>query len=55
VQPTTLPHVTLPDGQTPSDDPDSPVLVIGHSYVTHFRERLIKELNLLIRTHWGPA
>jgi hypothetical protein len=55
VQPTTLPHVTLPDGQTPADDPASPVLVIGHSYVTNFRERLIKELNLLTRTRWAPG
>jgi hypothetical protein len=34
------------DGRKPADDPKSPVLVIGHSFVTGFREQLIKELNL---------
>jgi hypothetical protein len=55
VQPTGLPHVVLPDGRTPPDDPDAPVLLLGHSYVPHFRERLVKELNLLVRTRWGPG
>jgi hypothetical protein len=55
VQPTGLPHVVLPDGRTPPDDPDSPVLVLGHSYVPHFRERLIKEMNLRVRTCWSPG
>jgi hypothetical protein len=54
-QPTSLPHVTLPDGRVPPDDRESPVLVIGHSYVVHFRERLIKELNLLTHTRIGSA
>jgi SGNH hydrolase-like domain, acetyltransferase AlgX len=48
-------HVTLPDGSEPLDDPLSPVLVIGHSYVTNFREQLIKEMNLLIKTRWSAA
>jgi hypothetical protein len=55
VQATTLPHVTLTDGRVPPDDPESPVLVIGHSYVPNFRERLILELNLLTLNHWSPG
>jgi hypothetical protein len=35
------------EGKPPPDDPDSPVVIIGHSYVPRFREQLIKELNLL--------
>ncbi len=45
------PHVTLPDGRLPPDDPASPVILIGNSYVANFREVLIQELNLLIRTN----
>jgi hypothetical protein len=43
-------EVRMQDGSTPPDDPTSPVLLIGHSYVRDFREQLIKELNLLIGT-----
>jgi hypothetical protein len=46
-------QVTLPDGRVPTDDPGSPVLLIGNSYVINFREQLIRELNLLIRTNSG--
>jgi hypothetical protein len=52
VQTRTHQHVTLPDGSEPPDDPRSPVLLVGHSYVVNFREQLIHELNLLIRTRW---
>jgi SGNH hydrolase-like domain, acetyltransferase AlgX len=45
-------HVTLADGREPPDDPQSPVVVIGNSYMIRFREQLIKELNLLIQTRW---
>jgi hypothetical protein len=45
-----LADVRMQDGQTPPDDPTSPVLVIGHSYVPMFREQLVKELNLLVHT-----
>jgi hypothetical protein len=48
-------HVTLPDGREPPDDPESPVVVIGNSYMIRFREQLIKELNLLILTRWREA
>jgi hypothetical protein len=34
----------------PPDDRNSPVLVIGHSFVRGFREQLIKETNLLVST-----
>jgi hypothetical protein len=50
-----LPHVTTPDGRRPPDDRDSPVLLVGHSYVEHFREQLIRELNLLIQTRWAAG
>jgi hypothetical protein len=49
-QTTTLAEVRMPNGQLVPDDPTSPVLVIGNSYVPHFREQLVKELNLLICT-----
>jgi hypothetical protein len=39
------------DGSMPPDDPQSPVLLIGHSYLRHFRELLIRELNLLVNTN----
>jgi hypothetical protein len=48
-------HVTLLDGREPADDPHSPLLLIGHSYVPNFREQLIRELNLLLRTNWTAA
>jgi hypothetical protein len=38
------------DGSEPPDDPESPVLVIGNSYVVNFREQLIRELNMLVQT-----
>jgi hypothetical protein len=55
VQTKVLPYVLLPDGRLPPDDPKSPVLLVGHSYVNHFRERFINELNLLIRTRQGSG
>jgi hypothetical protein len=48
-------HVFLLDGRLAYDDPLSPVIVIGHSYVQHFREQLIRELNLLLQTRAGGA
>jgi SGNH hydrolase-like domain, acetyltransferase AlgX len=54
-QTTYLSDVRLPDGQVPPDDPASPVLVIGHSYVPKFREQLIKELNVLVATRVDPG
>jgi hypothetical protein len=49
---TTL-HVTMPDGRAPPDDPGSPVLLMGNSYVMRFREQFIKELNLLVDSRWA--
>lgn len=43
--------ITMPDGKVPPDDPKSPVMLIGNSYAINFRELLIKDLNLLIRTN----
>jgi hypothetical protein len=36
--------------ETFPDDPASPLLLIGHSYTRHFREVLIKELNLPVNS-----
>jgi hypothetical protein len=47
--------VSMDDGQTPPDDPSSPVFLIGHSYVPAFREQLVKELNLLVATRTFPG
>jgi hypothetical protein len=49
-QTTTISEVLMFDGKVPADDPNSPLLVIGHSYVPKFREQLMKELNMLIST-----
>jgi hypothetical protein len=51
-QPRTQTVVRMPNGKKPPDDPASPVVVIGHSYVWCFREQLIKELNLLTNTRF---
>jgi hypothetical protein len=53
VQPRTIPHVTLLDGREPDDDPKSPVLLMGNSFVVNFREQLIKQMNLRVRTRWS--
>jgi hypothetical protein len=50
VQSDTTNLVTLLDGRKPPHDLQSPVLLIGHSYVPSFREQLVRELNLLINT-----
>jgi hypothetical protein len=52
-QPKTIDEVTLPSGQPVPDDDESPVFLMGNSYVRHFREQLIRELNLPVRTRWG--
>jgi hypothetical protein len=36
------------------DDPNSPVLVIGHSFVLNFRDQLVKESNLLVHSVFAP-
>jgi hypothetical protein len=52
-QPKTNANVTMPDGRVPPDDPRSPVLLTGNSFTVTFREQLIKDINLLIRTSTG--
>jgi hypothetical protein len=52
VQTRTVDHVTFPDGREPAEDPKSPVLLIGNSFVIHFQQMWIQEMNLLIRTKW---
>jgi hypothetical protein len=52
VQTTSQAHVTLPDGREPPNAAESPVLLIGDSFVPQFREQLVKELNLLVSCHW---
>jgi hypothetical protein len=46
-------RVTMPDGSDPPDNPKSPILLIGHSYLLNFREKLIKETNILPKTIMG--
>jgi hypothetical protein len=53
VQTTNQVEVCMPDGLPPPADSASPVLLIGNSYVLQFREQLVKELNLLVRSRWG--
>jgi hypothetical protein len=50
VQTRTIDRVTMLDDSEPLEDPGSPVLLIGDSFVPNFREQLIRELNLLIST-----
>jgi hypothetical protein len=52
-QPATIDYVTSPDGSPLADDTRSPVLLIGNSYVPGFRELLVREANLRVRTNWG--
>jgi hypothetical protein len=54
-KPGTFMHPVRPNGQQPPDDPNSPVIVIGHSYVDFFRDEVIGELNLLTNTITGPG
>jgi hypothetical protein len=49
-QTTTMGRVQLVGGGgDPPEGTGSPVLLIGHSYTNHFREQLVRELNMLIR------
>jgi hypothetical protein len=43
----------LYDGRPATDDPKSPLLLIGNSYVEHFRAQLMREMNSRIRTSWS--
>ena len=52
-QTTTHAEIRMVDGSVPPDDPSSPVLITGNSYVLHFREQLVKEMNLLVHSVWG--
>jgi hypothetical protein len=45
--------VSMNDGNKPSSDALSPVVVIGHSYVWYFREQLVRELNMPIQDAIG--
>ncbi len=49
----TCEFVRTADDLSAPNDPQSPVLLIGHSYCYNFREILTKEANLLLRTHLG--
>jgi hypothetical protein len=51
----TVPYITSLNHRDPADDPDSPVVLIGHSYLKYFREMLIQEINQLVRTCPGKA
>jgi hypothetical protein len=41
------------DGKVLTRDPDSPVLVMGHSYVNYFRDHLARALNMPVNVAWG--
>jgi hypothetical protein len=45
----------LYNGRPAADDPKSPILLIGNSYVEHFRAQLMRELNTRIRTNWSAG
>jgi hypothetical protein len=51
--PRAMDYITSPDGSLVPDDPGSPVMLIGNSFAMHFRELLIREANLRLRTRWG--
>jgi hypothetical protein len=48
-------HVTMLDGRSPPNNPDSPVVVVGNCWVDSFGDQLVKELNLLTSTFAGPS
>src|SRR5262249_54518806 len=52
MQPTRIETCVGHDGNPVVDDSASPVLVIGNSFVQHFRDLLIEVINLPIRTRW---
>ncbi len=52
VQTTSMARVTLLDGREPPNNAESAVVLIGNSFTPHFKEQLVKELNLLINTRW---
>jgi SGNH hydrolase-like domain, acetyltransferase AlgX len=45
--------VRQPDGSPVADDAASPVLLMGNSFVQHFQEQLVREMNLKIRSRWS--
>jgi hypothetical protein len=53
--PPTKDYITSPDGSLIYDDLSSPVLLIGNSFVKDFRDVMIREANLRIRTLWVDA
>jgi hypothetical protein len=50
----TMEEVRLLDNRMVPEDQNSPVLVIGNCYVENFREQLVRELNMLVASHWAP-
>jgi SGNH hydrolase-like domain, acetyltransferase AlgX len=54
VQTTSMSHVTLLDGREPFSV-ESPVVIIGNSFVPYFNEQLAKETNLTINTRWRAS
>jgi hypothetical protein len=53
-QTTSMSHVTLLDGREPFSA-ESPVVIIGNSFVPYFNEQLAKETNQLINTRWRAS
>jgi hypothetical protein len=50
VQTTNFSQVVMNGGGLPPDDPKSPVILIGHSYVRDLKSQLVKELNMRIHS-----
>ncbi len=55
VQTTRQAVIRTHDGGRPEDDPASPVMLVGNSFVSEFREQLVRELNLRIRSNWSSG
>jgi SGNH hydrolase-like domain, acetyltransferase AlgX len=51
--PKTMDYITAADGSPVADDPRSPVVLIGNSFAMYFREMLVREANLPLRTRWA--
>jgi hypothetical protein len=51
LQTTTRVDVVMRNSRPIADNPDSPVLLLGHSFIQNFKDDLARECNLLLRTH----
>lgn len=54
-QPLTHNQVRGMDDKQPPNDPESPIMLIGHSYCCNFQEQLVRVTNLRVRSNWGAG